>query len=84
MRTFESIGSQRKLLTTNAEIKKFEFYNPNNIFVMDRDDCTIDIKFFDSPYQPIDEVMYEKLSIEGWIYNLFIDDEKEYWSKVIQ
>lgn len=84
MRTFESIGSEIKLVTTNPEIKKFDFYHPNNIFVMDREKCAIGLDFFDRPYEPIDVTAYEKLSIEGWIYNLFIDDEAAYWSRVIE
>ncbi len=28
MRTFETIGSGKKLITTNADIKDYPFYNP--------------------------------------------------------
>ncbi|MBF6609817.1 MAG: lipopolysaccharide biosynthesis protein [Chryseobacterium sp.] len=83
LRTFESIGAQRKLITTNKEILKFDFYNPDNIYVLDRENCKIDIGFLDLPYQNINEISYNKLSIEGWIYNLFIDAESQYWSKFI-
>ena len=32
MRTFETIGAGKKLITTNADIKNYPFYNPENIF----------------------------------------------------
>lgn len=83
MRTFEAIGANRKLITTNKEILKFGFYNPNNIYYLDRNDMTIDLDFFDKPYQKIDGSLFDKLSITGWIYNLFINDEREYWQKYI-
>lgn len=83
MRTFESIGAQRKLITTNKEILKFGFYNPNNILYIDRENLELDLSFFDKPYEQIEENVYKKLSIEGWIYNLFIDDENNYWKQFI-
>lgn len=83
MRTFEAIGAKRKLITTNKEIQKFGFYNPNNIFVINRQDIEIDLHFFDKPYEDIDENIYQKLSISGWIYNLFFDEEADFWKKFI-
>lgn len=83
MRTFEAIGAKRKLITTNKEILKFGFYNPNNIYYLDRENTQLDLSFFDKPYESIDEDIYQKLSISGWIYNLFIDEESEYWRKFI-
>lgn len=83
MRTFEAIGAQRKLITTNREILKFSFYNPNNIYVIDRENIKINLAFFDKPYEQIDDVLYKRLSIEGWLYNLFIDDESNFWNQFI-
>lgn len=37
MRTFEVLGSCRKLITTNSDIKNYDFYNSNNILVIDRE-----------------------------------------------
>jgi len=81
MRTFESIGGKRKMITTNSEIKKYSFYNPNNIFVLDRDNVKIDENFFISDYQNIENITYNKLSIGGWIYSVFIDNELNDWEK---
>lgn len=32
---FESINLEKKLITTTADIKKYDFYNPNNILIID-------------------------------------------------
>ena len=79
MRTFESVGSGKKLITTNSEIKKYPFYNPNNIFVIDRNNIQLDVAFFDLPYQDIDSKIYESMSIGGWLQELFVDDEQSVW-----
>ena len=83
MRTFESIGSGKKIITTNSEVKKYCFYSPNNIFVIDRDKIKINKSFFESKYQDISTETYEKLSIEGWINCLFFESESNYWIKDI-
>lgn len=67
MRTIEMIGMNKKLITTNAHIKNYEFYNSNNISVIDRNHVEIDIKFFDSDYEPLLPGIYEKYSLETWI-----------------
>ncbi len=81
MRTLECIGSRRKMITTNSDIKNYSFYNPNNIYILDRKDVIIDKKFFDSEYQDINFSTYNEFSIAGWIYSIFIDDELKEWRK---
>lgn len=83
MRTFEAIGAKRKLITTNPEIAKFPFYNSNNVFLIDRHHVVLDEGFFSSPYQDIDDCIYDKLSMEGWLYNVFVDAEESFWNKCI-
>lgn len=81
MRTFEAIGAKKKLITTNREIAKFPFYNKHNISVIERDDVILDEDFFDNEYKDIDEHLYIKLSMEGWLYNIFVDNEAEFWNQ---
>jgi len=81
MRTFEAVGAKRKLITTNEEIRKFPFCTPNNVYILDRNNPRLDMSFFDSPYQEIAEDLYRRLSISGWLYNLFVDDEADYWNQ---
>jgi hypothetical protein len=81
MRTLESIGAKKKLITTNPEIKKYSFYNPNNVLIIDRLNFKIDKDFFQSEYEDIDDDLYEKLSITGWLEELFLEEYSKKWIK---
>ena len=73
MRTFEAIGSGKKLITTNVNIKKYPFYNENNIFLIDRKNIQLDVNFFNNDYVPLSSELYESYSIDGWLYDIFKD-----------
>jgi len=81
MRTFEAIGAGKKLITTNKEIVKFPFYSKCNITIIERENYKLEESFFKSSYMPIDTNLYEKFSIEGWLYNIFVDSESEFWNQ---
>lgn len=84
MRTFETIGASKKMITTNAEIKKYSFYNPNNIYVIERDNINLSLDFFKNEYEPIEKDLRKRLSIEGWINCIFIEKESNVWIKEIK
>lgn len=76
MRTIEAIGCQKKLLTTNKSIKEYDFYNENNIRIIDRNKIKIDKDFFLTPYQQLDKNIYEKYSLQSWIKTIFSETKK--------
>ncbi|MDR0789428.1 MAG: hypothetical protein LBO06_01390 [Bacteroidales bacterium] len=67
IRTIEMLGAKRKLITTNQQIKEYDFYNPSNILVIDRENPQIPQDFLDTDYTPIDKNIYNKYSIDTWI-----------------
>ena len=71
MRTIEMIGAERKLITTNSAVKEYDFYNPNNIFVIDRNEPLIDYGFISTPYEPLPQDLYHKYSLDGWFEYIF-------------
>lgn len=71
MRTIEMIGLRKKLITTNEDIVNYDFYNPNNILVIDRNDPKIDFDFFGKPYEILNDEVYYKYSLEGWLLQIF-------------
>ncbi|MGR6503003.1 hypothetical protein [Shewanella sp. Koi 1] len=71
MRTIEMLGMQKKLITTNKNVIEYDFYNPQNILVVDREDLSIDASFLHSEYQPVDATIREKYSLSAWLLNLF-------------
>ncbi len=83
MRTFEAMGAKRKLITTNKEVSKYPFYNENNILIIDRNDIKLSLDFFKGNYQELEPKLYNKFSLEGWLYNIFVDAEESFWSKCI-
>ncbi|MBP2546888.1 lipopolysaccharide biosynthesis protein [Acinetobacter guillouiae] len=80
MRTFETIGARKKLITTNREIKNYPFYNPQNIFVFDRNQIKLEADFFFNEYAPLNNELYEKCSIDGWIEDIFFGEEINSWN----
>jgi hypothetical protein len=79
MRTIEAIGSKKKLITTNAEVKKYTFYNENNICVIDRDNIVISEQFMVKPYENISKSIYEDFSLENWLKILFTGKANVKW-----
>lgn len=79
MRVFEALGSSRKLITTNTDIKQYPFYNTNNVYVIDRNDISLDYGFFELPFIEINEDLYHKMSISGWLEELFFDEHSLDW-----
>lgn len=70
MRTFEVLGAGRKLITTNADVVNYDFYNPNNIIVVDRTNPIIPKEFIETDYTPIPEDVYNKYSIYSWLKDI--------------
>lgn len=66
-RVFESLGKEKKLITTNQDIKSYNFYNPNNIFVIEGENFEIPKDFFVSNYIPIPNMILKKYLIENWV-----------------
>lgn len=72
IRTIESVGCENKLLTTNSDIINYDFYNPKNIAIIDRDNPKIPEGFLDGDYEKLDTSVYTKYSIENFIKALIL------------
>lgn len=71
IRTIEMIGMGKKFITTNADIKEYDFYSPNNILILDRDNPQIPAEFWDAPYEPIPQQIINRYSLETFVRDLF-------------
>lgn len=67
MRPFEALGYQKKLITNNALIKSYDFYNENNIFVIEDGKLDGLLQFIDSPYKNLPDALTAKYSFSNWI-----------------
>ncbi len=73
-RVFEALAHQKKLITTNTSIKDYDFYNPDNILIIDKDNPVIPSTFFESKYTPLTDTLYNKYSLPSWINRVFFTD----------
>lgn len=63
---------QKKIITTNKSIISYDFYNPNNIFILDEDKpVNINPAFFTTPYEPLSDEIYHKYTIQNWVKTVF-------------
>ena len=70
-RVFEAMALEKKIITDNEKIKNYDFYNPNNILVLNKDFSNITKEFFETPYQSLPEEIYKKYTLEKWVEQVF-------------
>lgn len=69
MRTFEALHLNKKVITTNSNIKKYDFYTPNNIFIVDDQAKKIPEEFFNSEFDT-NYALSEKYSLKHFVEQL--------------
>lgn len=75
-RIFEAMALHKKVITNNATIKEYDFYNDNNILVITGDVKDIPDSFLNTPYQPIPEAIYYKYTLDNFVNTIFPDLKK--------
>ena len=85
LRTFEAIGLNRKLITTNENIRDYYFYDPHLIHIIDRRELkklNLPINEERQNFNVLDEKFMSALSLNGWIRSIFENCEPlEFWLK---
>lgn len=66
IRTFEALSAEKKLITTNSNIKEYDFYRPENIYVFDGHIDFDDI-FFKKSFVPLSFEVKANYSIDSWV-----------------
>lgn len=66
IRVMEALGAKKKLITTNADVKKYDFYRKENIYVYNGSFDFLNI-FFKEPYKEIEQDIYKKYSLRNWL-----------------
>lgn len=71
-RIFEGLKYGKKVITTNPEIVKYDFYHENNFFVLTENnlDARWITAFLESPYIPIEPEIVQRYSFTGWATNI--------------
>ncbi len=74
MRTMETLGIKRKMVTNNKYIREYEFYNEDNIHLFDGKNFVLPgDEWLDKPYVE-DETVRRKYSIHAWLSKLLGED----------
>lgn len=76
MRTLEMLGANKKMITTNKEIINYDFYNTDNIQIIDRNNINLDKSFFEIDFKSINSDIYDKYSITKWVETIFKDNNE--------
>jgi hypothetical protein len=72
MRTLETIGSGKKLITTNKKVRQYDFYEKENVAIIDRKNPThsLELSFFQKNGKTISENIINNYSLKNWLIDL--------------
>lgn len=68
-RALEAMFFETKLITNNREIRNFNFYNDNDIFIIGEDNNDRLDAFLHTPFQPIEKKALYQYDANGWLDN---------------
>ena len=76
MRIMEAIFGDKKLISINSALRYADFYDPNNIFIIDLDHVDEGKlrEFMDSDFHPYDKAVKSYYSIAAWVNRFDIDE----------
>lgn len=75
-RIFEGIGYNKKVITTNADVVNYDFYQPENFLIWTGQSTQELSKFIATPYRPLNDTIKQKYSFSNWI--AYMLDKKPY------
>lgn len=69
-RAFEALATCTKLITTNHNVIEYDFYNPDNIMVISRDNPSFDAEWLKKPYKMVSEEVMKRYSLTTFINDI--------------
>jgi len=67
MRSIETIGAGRKIISTNARLAEADFYHENNVAVIDRSKPRVDPGFLESPFVMPKRQVWQRYTLSSWL-----------------
>ena len=67
LRVLEALFLKKKLITNNINVKNADFYNENNIYILDEIKCNKIKEFLEKPYANIEQKIVDNYRFENWI-----------------
>ena len=74
MRSLETLGASKKLITTNRDICEYDFFDKNNICVINRNTPSVTKAFLETPYHPIEPSLYDQYKLSSWVKEVIFTD----------
>lgn len=75
-RSLDALYLKKKIITDNKYIKNYDFYNPNNILIINENTTRKEIEEFQNKeYIEIDKNIISYYSIERWVQDIFESEE---------
>lgn len=71
-RAADALGNEKKLVTTYDFIKKYDFYNEDNIQIISENNYEIKKEFLESDYKKLSKEVYESYNEKSWVKKIFI------------
>lgn len=71
MRAMESIFHEKKLITNSQKITNYDFYSPQNIFILGKDKLEDLQNFVNSAYKKIDKKIIENYDFTNWVKRFY-------------
>jgi hypothetical protein len=66
LRVFEALGAGKKLITTNPQVLRCDFYHPDNIHLLTDDDAAL-AKFLSVPAVPVAPELRLRHGFSAWL-----------------
>lgn len=73
IRFFEAMYYHKKVITDNPEVRNYDFYRAENIFIIENDDFSGITDFISKPYDEIPEDIVNKYSFSKWIQRIIAE-----------
>lgn len=70
-RFFETIKYKCKMITDNVTIKQYDFYHPNNFFILHEDSLNDLEDFINCDYYELSDEILKKYAFKNWIHQIF-------------
>ena len=70
-RSFESIPFRTKIVTTNKNIRFYDFYSPENVQIIDSQNPIVDLDWLRTPFKSVDAELIMRYSLDSWISDVF-------------
>lgn len=76
IRTLETLGARRKLITANTDVRNYDFYAYGNVALVNRS-SEVDSSFYTIPYHELPTEIYESYSLSAFA-NTLLGQGSEY------